>query len=58
MHQTIDNYILEEVIGTGSYGKVYRAVDKITKEIVAIKIMNKEKLQEIPKLQNFIKNET
>ena len=44
MQQTIDNYLLEEVIGTGSYGKVYRAVDKITKEIVAIKIMNKEKL--------------
>lgn len=58
MFKTIENYLLEEVIGTGSYGKVYRAVDKTTKEVVAIKIMNKEKLIEVPKLQSFIKNET
>ena len=36
MYKTIENYIFKEVIGTGSYGKVYRAINKSTDEIVAI----------------------
>ena len=36
----LSNYWLEEKIGEGAYGTVYRAVYIPTNEVVALKIMN------------------
>jgi len=35
-----------KVIGTGGYGCIYKGIDKKTKELRAIKVMDKEKIEE------------
>ena len=35
--ESLEDYNILELIGQGSYAKVYKAEDKITKETVAIK---------------------
>jgi fused-like protein len=35
----VGKYLLQELIGEGSFGKVYRACDRITNEIVALKFI-------------------
>lgn len=35
----MDNYIIVSKIGSGSYGSIYKAIDKKTRELVAIKII-------------------
>ncbi|XP_058119247.1 serine/threonine-protein kinase fused isoform X1 [Anopheles ziemanni] len=37
----MEKYALSNLIGEGSFGKVYKAVDKTSKSIVALKIINK-----------------
>lgn len=37
----MDKYEIKEMIGSGTYSNVYRAMDKGTYEAVAIKIMKK-----------------
>uniref|UniRef100_A0A182NN30 non-specific serine/threonine protein kinase n=1 Tax=Anopheles dirus TaxID=7168 RepID=A0A182NN30_9DIPT len=37
----MEKYVLSDLIGEGSFGKVYKAVDKTTATIVALKIINK-----------------
>ena len=34
---SLDNYTILELLGEGSYAKVYKAVNDDTKEVVAIK---------------------
>ena len=34
-----DKYKVQNVIGEGSFGKVYKGVDKVTGELVALKFM-------------------
>jgi serine/threonine protein kinase len=34
-----DRYLVEEKLGEGSYGVVYKALDKLTNKFVAIKII-------------------
>ena len=35
----VENYSLEEPIGEGSYGKVYKAINIKTNKLVAIKVV-------------------
>uniref|UniRef100_A0A182QSE8 non-specific serine/threonine protein kinase n=1 Tax=Anopheles farauti TaxID=69004 RepID=A0A182QSE8_9DIPT len=37
----MEKYVLSDLIGEGSFGKVYKAVDKTTTIIVALKVINK-----------------
>ena len=55
--KVIDRYKLEEVVGSGSYGKVYRSSTTDTDEVFAIKCIPIEKFRRIPKLNQFTKNE-
>jgi serine/threonine-protein kinase ULK/ATG1 len=57
MSKVIENYILNEVVGSGQYGKVYSARNMKTEQIVAIKVIKKEKFRETPKLNEFLMNE-
>ena len=50
MSKVIEDYILQEKIGSGQYGNVYRAEHKTTKALFAVKIMNVEKFKQTPKL--------
>ncbi|KAL6043183.1 Serine/threonine-protein kinase stk11 [Balamuthia mandrillaris] len=46
--KTVNQYILGEVLGKGSYGKVREALDTTTLHIVAIKILKKQLLRKLP----------
>lgn len=48
------NYLLEKVCGTGGMSIVYRAIDQSRKKRIAIKILQKEFLQEDPEGQRYI----
>ena len=53
----VDKYQLEEVVGAGSYGKVYRSKNTETDEVFAIKCIPAEKFKKIRKLSEFTQNE-
>lgn len=53
----VQRYQLEEIIGSGTYGKVYRSVALDTKETFAIKSIPMEKFRKVSKLHEFTKNE-
>ncbi len=57
MNKTIEDYILQEKIGSGQYGYVYRAEHKKTKQLFAVKVMNADKFKQTPKLTEFTNNE-
>lgn len=57
MGKKIENYCLEQVIGEGEFGKVYRAVNEKTDQVVAIKVIRIEKFKMSPKLEEFTINE-
>lgn len=44
MGKIIDNYILEQKIGSGSFGKVFKGYHKETKLPIAAKCMKKSKI--------------
>lgn len=46
--KTINQYLLGEVLGKGSYGKVREALDTTNFERVAIKIVKKQLLRKLP----------
>ena len=39
MGKKIENYCLENVIGEGQFGKVYKAINEKTEQTVAIKVI-------------------
>ncbi len=39
MGKKIENYVLDSIIGEGEFGKVYRALNEKTNQLVAIKII-------------------
>lgn len=48
---------MEEQIGSGSYGKVYRSTTTDTNEVFAVKCIPIEKFKKVRKLNEFTKNE-
>lgn len=43
----IGHYILNETLGTGSFGKVKKAYHQLTRHTVAIKIVNRTKIKQL-----------
>lgn len=46
----MDKYAISNLVGEGSFGKVYKAIDKQSKTTVALKIISKVRFQ--PKANN------
>jgi len=44
----VKEYVLGEVLGEGSYGKVYEALNTKTNQVVALKVAKRKNLQKIP----------
>lgn len=57
MTKVVQHYNLIEKIGEGSYGKVYKGENILTKEIIAIKKIYFQSLENQPKLQQLFYNE-
>lgn len=57
MGKIVENYSLQETIGAGSYGKVYRATHIITHEQFAVKVIKAERFRQQPKLEEYTVNE-
>jgi len=55
--ERVGKYKLKETIGIGSFGKVKRAVNTLTHEVVAIKIMNKKKIRKQAGLVELVRQE-
>ena len=51
----VNNYILLDTLGTGSYGEVRLCKDRTTDQLFAIKILNKEFLKKRKGFREFIK---
>ena len=47
MSKLIENYLLQEVVGSGQYGKVYRAKNIKNESVVAIKVVKLDKFREV-----------
>ena len=45
--RTVGNYWIEEEIGEGTFGKVRKGTHKLTKEKVAIKILEKSRISDV-----------
>lgn len=56
MPKIIENYILETLLGSGQYGKVYKAKNLETSEYFAVKSIKTAHLQKM-RLENTIQNE-
>lgn len=55
--KVIDRYQLEEVVGSGTYGKVYKSRMIDTNDLYAVKCIPVEKFRKIKKLSEFTQNE-
>ena len=53
----IADYVLNEEIGKGQYGKVYKAINQKTNQLVAVKIVSIQKFMQDKKLEEFTMNE-
>lgn len=51
MPRIIDNYSLNEQIGEGVYGKVYKAVHIKNKQEFAVKVVSVQRFKDNPKLE-------
>ena len=54
-NETIGNYKIKQVIGEGTFSKVKLGINKITKEKVAIKILEKSKIIEKDDLERIFR---
>jgi len=57
MSKVVDNYVLENVVGSGQFGDVYKAKRLDKDEQVAIKTIRLDKFKNTPKLHEMTKNE-
>jgi len=57
MNKILGNYILKEELGAGQFGSVYHAFDLKNNDEYAIKSINMNKMNTIPKILPLIKNE-
>lgn len=56
-NKVVDNYILLNVIGSGQFGDVYKAKRMDREEYLALKVISKDKLDHVPRLQEMTKDE-
>ena len=56
MGKLIEDYILQEEIGAGAFGKVFKAFNIKNNQIVAIKVIPKEMFRTTPKLEDCLQN--
>lgn len=56
-YKRIANYIIEHIIGKGSFSQVHRGIDELTNQYVAIKITPKEMITKQPQLKHLIQSE-
>ena len=57
MAKIIDNYILLELIGQGTFGEIHKGRNLINKETVAVKTIKLDKFMGDNKLRDMIINE-
>ena len=57
MVKYIENYALYEIIGSGVYGKVYRAINNSDKKEYAVKVIPITRFRENKKLEECTVNE-
>lgn len=51
MGKQIENYLFQVELGSGVYSRVYKAINILTKQEVAIKMVKAYKFKEMPKLE-------
>ena len=52
--QTVSNYTLLETVGQGTFGEVMLAVERHTRESVAVKILEKDKITDEDARQRLV----
>lgn len=57
LNKVVENYLLQEIVGSGQYGKVFKSTHQKTGEIFAVKVIKQEKFKNVPKLIEFTNNE-
>ena len=50
MSKLVEYYLLQETVGKGVYGQVFRAVHQKSKEVFAVKVIPKTSFKSNPKL--------
>jgi serine/threonine protein kinase len=56
MSKLVENYLLQEPVGKGVYGQVFRAVHQKTKGEYAVKVIPKSSFRSNPKLEQLAIN--
>lgn len=57
MSKLVENYLLQEPIGKGVYGQVYKAIHQGTNKVFAVKVIPKASFRSNPKLEQLAINE-
>ena len=57
MPKIVDKYRLDTVIGSGQFGKVYKALNMNTNQEFAVKAIKRQIFEDNPKLKQFVVNE-
>jgi len=55
--KVIGNYVIDKRIGEGCNGEVFKAINTITQEVVAIKVMSAKKIDSIPQAKLLLNTE-